>query len=117
LREGEIRIRAERSDKKIRVNSPLSKPVHEKLDKLAVACGVSKTGLGAYLIELCLNNEHMVNFVQQQFQDSSRFRIIPSKMGGELKFVFVSSSCRVQPIGGIFFYFIFFVLRELSTCH
>ena len=101
MREGEIRIRVERSDKKIRVNSPLSKPVHEKLDKLAVACGISKTGLGAYLIEMCLNNENVVNFVQQQFQDSSRFRIIPSKMGGELKFVFVeksfliSSSCRV----------------------
>ncbi len=89
LREGEERQRAERSDRKIRVNSPLAKVVHDKLDRLSIACGISKTGMGAYLIELCLGNENIVNFVQDQFKDKSRFRIIPSKVDGELKFVFV----------------------------
>lgn len=89
MREEGGRERAERSDKKIRVNSPLSKPVHEKLDKLAVACGVSKTGLGAFLIEMCLDNENVINFVQQQFKERSRFRVIPSKVNGELKFMYV----------------------------
>lgn len=88
MREGQERVRAERSDKKIRVNSPLSKPVHEKLDKLAIACGMSKTGLGAMLIELCLNNEGVVNYIQDQCKDRSRFRIIPSRVDGELKFIY-----------------------------
>jgi hypothetical protein len=87
-REEKERIRSERSDRKIRVNSPLSKPVHEKLDRLAVACGISKTGLGAFLIKLCLENENIVNYVQDKFKDQSRFRIIPSKNNGELEFIY-----------------------------
>lgn len=89
LRQGEERQRTERSDKKVRVNSPLSKDVHEKLDRLAIACGLSKTGLGAILIELCLNNENIINYIQDKCKDRSRFRIIPSKVDGNLKFVFV----------------------------
>jgi len=82
------RRRAERSDKKIRVNSPLPKDVHDKLDRLAVACGMSKTGLGAMLIELCLNNENVINYIQDRCRDKARFRIIPSRQEGELKFVY-----------------------------
>jgi hypothetical protein len=82
------RSRAERSDKKIRVNSSLSKTVHNKLDRLAMACGVTKTGLAAYLLEICLNNENIINYVQDQHKDSSRFRIIPTRVDGEIQFVF-----------------------------
>jgi hypothetical protein len=89
MKQGREEGRAERSDKKIRVNSPLTKTVHEKLDRLATACGISKTGLGATLIEFCLSNEHIVNLVQDQYKQTSRFRIIPSKINGELKFIFV----------------------------
>lgn len=85
-REG--RERAERSDKKIRVNASLSKLTHEKLDRMATACGITKTSLAAWYIDFCLNNESMINFTQQQFKEKSRFRIIPSKINGELKFIF-----------------------------
>jgi hypothetical protein len=81
-------IRAERSDKKIRVNSSFSKPIHEKLDRLAMACGMTKTRLATYLVELCLQNESIINFVQDQHHETSRFRIIPSKIDGDLKFIF-----------------------------
>ena len=93
---GEGRIRSERSDKKIRVNSSFNKKVHEKLDRLAMACGITKTKLAAYLVELCLHNENIVNFVQDQYKDSSRFRIIPSKIDGEIKFIFAEKKLKIS---------------------
>jgi len=42
MQEERGRCRTERSDKKIRVNSSLSEDLHEKLDRLALACGVTK---------------------------------------------------------------------------
>lgn len=80
--------RAERSDKKVRVNSSLSRDVHDRLDRLATACGITKTSLAAYLIEVCLNNENIIQFVQKEFDEQARFRIIPSRVNGELQFVF-----------------------------
>jgi hypothetical protein len=88
MENGRERMRAERSDKKIRINSSFSKPIHEKLDRLAMACGMTKTSLAAYLVELCLHNENIINFVQDQHQKTSRFRIIPSKIDGDVKFIF-----------------------------
>jgi hypothetical protein len=88
MKNGGERVRAERSDKKVRVNSSFSKSIHEKLDRLAMACGRTKTALAAYLVELCLQNENIINFVQDQHQNTSRFRIIPSKIDGDVKFIF-----------------------------
>ena len=88
MEKGRERVRSERSDKKVRVNSSFSKTIHEKLDRLAMACGMTKTKLAAYLVELCLQNENIINFVQDQNQKNSRFRIIPSKIDGDLKFIF-----------------------------
>ena len=90
------RIRAERSDKKVRVNSSFSKPIHEKLDRLAMACGTTKTSLAAYLVELCLKNESIINFVQDQHEKTSRFRIIPSKIDGDVKFIFAEKRDKRQ---------------------
>lgn len=88
------REEGKRASKKIRVNSSFSNEVHEKLDRLAMACGTTKTELAAYLVELCLQNENIINFVQDKHKDKSRFRIIPSKVDGELKFVFVEKAKR-----------------------
>ncbi|WP_134705078.1 hypothetical protein [Ammoniphilus sp. YIM 78166] len=82
------RVRAERSDKRIRVNSSYSQSIHEKLDRLATACGIPKTALQTYLVELCLQNENIINYVQDQHKTQSRFRIIPSKVDGDLQFIF-----------------------------
>mgnify|MGYP003857545199 CR=1 FL=1 len=86
------RIRSERSDKKIRVNSSLTKSVHDKLDRLAMACGVTKTGLAAHLLELCLDNENIINFIQDHHKFTARFRIIPTKIEGELQFIFAEKT-------------------------
>jgi len=87
-------MRSERCDKKIRVNSSFNKMVHEKLDRLAMACGVTKTTLAAYLVELCLHNENIINFVQDHYRETSRFRVIPTKVEGELKFIFTENRKR-----------------------
>lgn len=89
MEERKERVRAERSDKKIRVNSSYTKQLHEKLEKLAIACGITKTELQAKLVDLCLSNENIINYVQDQHKHTSHFRIIPSRVDGELKFVFV----------------------------
>jgi hypothetical protein len=96
MREVKERIRSERCDKKIRVNSSFNKVVHEKLDRLAMACGITKTSLAAYLVELCLHNENIINFVQDQYRETSRFRIIPTKIEGELKFIFTEKKTKLS---------------------
>lgn len=89
MNSGDERERRERSDKKIRVNPALTQSTHDKLERLAYACGKTKTELGGFLIDLCLNNENIVNFVQEQHKTNAKFRIIPTKLDGELKFTFV----------------------------
>jgi hypothetical protein len=88
MEERKERVRAERSDKKIRVNSSYTKPLHDKLEKLAIACGVTKTELQAYMVELCLDREAIINEIQDRHKSRSHFRIIPSRVNGELKFIF-----------------------------
>ena len=88
MKEVKERTRSERFNKKIRVNSSLDKVVHEKLDRLAMACGTTKTALAADLVELCLDNENIINFVQDQYRESSRFRVIPTKVEGVVNFIF-----------------------------
>jgi hypothetical protein len=92
----EKRERKERSDKKIRVNASFTNPVHDKLDRLAAACGTTKTELAAYLVELCLNDENIVNHVQFKHRDKARYRIIPSRVDGELKFIFAEKRAANQ---------------------
>lgn len=88
MEERKERQHTERSDKKIRVNSSYTKLLHDKLEKLAIACGITKTELQACLVNLCLNNEQIINHVQDQHKQTSHFRIIPSRVDGELRFVF-----------------------------
>lgn len=86
--------RKERSDKKHRVNPALPQNVHEKLDRLATAIGITKTSLAGELIELCLNNSGVIDFIQSKYKDSSRFRIIPSNVNGEIKFIFAEKQTK-----------------------
>lgn len=74
-------------EKKVRINSSYSKAVHDKLDRLATACGTTKTELAAYLVEFCLNTETVVKYVQDQHQETARFRLIPSRIDGELNYI------------------------------
>jgi hypothetical protein len=83
-------------EKKVRVNSSYTKGVHEKLDRLATACGTTKTELAAYLVEFCLNNESVVKYVQEEFKDTARFRLIPSKVDGEITYIIAEKKAANQ---------------------
>jgi hypothetical protein len=86
---------SEREGKK-RINATFTQLAHDKLDRLAAACGTTKTELAAYLVELCLNDAGIINFVQEQHKDKARFRIIPSKVNGEIKFIFAEKKAANQ---------------------
>lgn len=72
---------------KVRVNSSLEPSIYDKLDTLACACGVSPTTLVNFFTEFCLGNESIINFTQGQYKARSRFRVIPSKVDGDLKYI------------------------------
>ncbi|MEW9668385.1 hypothetical protein [Ammoniphilus sp. 3BR4] len=72
---------------KVRVNSSLQPEVYEKLDMLAAACGVSPTTLVNFFTELCLNNENIINYTQDQHRARSKFRVIPSKTDDGLQYI------------------------------
>lgn len=81
---------------KKRINATFTQLVHDKLDRLAAACGTTKTELAAYLVELCLNTESIINHVQDQHKEKARFRIIPSRINGEIKFIFAEKKAANQ---------------------
>lgn len=76
--------RKERSDKRERVNITTDKDTHEKLRRLAFACGVSKTALMADIANIVLNNENWVNFIQDKYQVNDNYRLTPARIEGRL---------------------------------
>jgi hypothetical protein len=76
-------------DGRLRVSSTYGDATFDKLDRLAAACGISRTTLQTELITLCLENESIINYIQEKYKNRSRFRIIPSRIDGNLKFIMV----------------------------
>jgi len=72
---------------KVRVNSSLPPELYDKLDTLACACGVSATTLLNQIAELALGNENVINYLQDKYKNRSRFRVIPSRVEGDLKYI------------------------------
>jgi hypothetical protein len=87
---GEDRGANEQSGRRLRVSSTYDDDLFEKLDRLACAIGISPTTLQTELVKLCLSNENIINAIQDmpKYKRKARFRIIPSKVDGEIKFVF-----------------------------
>lgn len=85
-------VTPEQSEKKIRVSSSYDADLFEKLDRLACAIGVSPTTLQTQFIKMCLDSEDMITEIQERYKRKSRFRIIPSRANGELKFIFAEKA-------------------------
>jgi hypothetical protein len=79
-----VEERKERSDKRIRVNAGLSQDDHTKLERLAFATRMPKTILAAELIHFCLNNEHMIEYIQKRYKAPDDRRIIPIISNGKI---------------------------------
>lgn len=75
-------------DGRLRVSSTYDDDTFGKLDRLAAACGISRTTLQSEFLKMCLENESAINIIQEKYKKRSRFRIIPSKVDGELKYIF-----------------------------
>ncbi len=84
------RSHTEQATKRLRVSSTYTEmpDIYEKLDRLATACGIRPTTLQTELVKLCLQNENIINYIQDRYKHCSRFRIIPSKLEGDLKYIF-----------------------------
>lgn len=65
-----------RSDKKVKVLAGLSQDDHEKLQKLAISCNMTKTKLAEHILSLALNSESHVRWYQDRYNTNDKYRII-----------------------------------------
>ncbi|UED78073.1 hypothetical protein [Brevibacillus sp. DP1.3A] len=72
-----IPVRKVRSDKKVRVNSSLSKDTHDKLVMLATSCGMTKTTLAEIMINTCVNSQDYVKYIQDKHNKNPQYRVSP----------------------------------------
>lgn len=82
--------RKTRSDKKIRVNPPLDKETHELLCRLALACGLSKTGMAEQIISIAVRTEDFIHHLQD-INDADTFRVITIRAGNEIRYLDANS--------------------------
>ena len=66
-----------RSDKKINVNPSLTQDAHDKLNRLAISCSMTKTQLAAHLLTMAVNNPEIIKHYQDRFNKVSQYRVIP----------------------------------------
>jgi hypothetical protein len=83
----EDKQRGEQRDGRMRCNSTYDLYTFELLDTLAMAIGIPTTTLQSKLVKYCLQNENMVNYIQSLYKRRARFRIIPSKLNGEIQYI------------------------------
>lgn len=75
-----------RSDKKINVNPNLPKDTHDKLYKLAISCGMTKTKLAERIITMIVNDPDAVNYFQDKYNTEPQYRITPIIIGDRVQF-------------------------------
>lgn len=79
-------MRKQRSDKKTRVAPPLDQSTHNLLQRLALACGMSKTALSEEIIKVALRTEDFVHYLQTK-HNAGHYRIITARVDGEIKYI------------------------------
>lgn len=82
-----VPVRKVRSDKKVRVNSSLSQDTHDKLVMLATSCGLTKTSMQEKIVEAVLNSPEWINFFQDRYNKTGRYRVIPMKENGRITYL------------------------------
>lgn len=79
--------KGEGKDGRTRVNLTLYRESYEKLDKLSGAVSISPTRLAGILVDICLDNENIVNFIQDKYKKRSKYRVIPTKINGKTVYI------------------------------
>lgn len=77
--------RKKRSDAKVNVNPALPQGDHEKLKRLALACGMTKTSTAAEIISIFVNNPTLINYLQDK-HNAKEFRIVPLVEKGKVHY-------------------------------
>lgn len=76
-----------RSDKRIRVNASLDDDTHEKLRKLAFACGHTKTMMAAIILKDALNTPEAITMYQNLYNKNPENRITLVRVNNEIKYM------------------------------
>ena len=71
-----------------RVGINLTNKQNNKLNRLAVACGMPKTTLAALLVERSLDDPILVSKLQQEFNKHAAYKVLPIKKDGETEYMF-----------------------------
>ncbi|MGG1442147.1 hypothetical protein ABE354_08810 [Brevibacillus laterosporus] len=83
------RKRKVRSDKKHPVLSKLDFDTHDKLVKLAISCGMTKTKLAEFLINICLNNPETVRSLQDRYNTNKNYYVTPVLVQDKIEYMFL----------------------------
>lgn len=75
-----------RSDKKINVNPNLPVEIHDKLYRLAISCGMTKTKLAMKIITMSVNHPDIVNHFQDRYNKEEHFRITPIIINNKMEY-------------------------------
>lgn len=59
----------------------------EKLNKLAVSCGMSKSELVDYITSSAINSSDYVKRIQDRFNKNPNYRVIPVVENGKMRYV------------------------------
>lgn len=79
--------RKTRSDKKVKVLAGLTQDDHEKLQKLAISCNMTKTKLAEHMISLVLNSENHIDWYQKKYNKEDKYRVILLSTPDGLKYI------------------------------
>ena len=55
----------------------------QKLARLSISCGMQPTTMANHLVQLCLNNPNIIEFVQGQYNKDKRYRVTPRIVGNQ----------------------------------
>lgn len=84
-----VRNRKVRSDKKHPILSKLDTDTHDKLVKLAISCGMTKTKLAEYLIGICLNSPDTVKAIQDKYNKTKKYYVSPVVVNNKVEYMFL----------------------------
>ncbi|WP_438770080.1 hypothetical protein [Brevibacillus sp. JB24b] len=86
---GNTRNRKVRSDKKHPILSKLDADTHDKLVKLAISCGMTKTKLAEFLIDICLNSPDTVKAIQDKYNKTQKYYVSPVVVNNKVEYMFL----------------------------
>ncbi|RKD21127.1 hypothetical protein BEP19_15760 [Ammoniphilus oxalaticus] len=77
-------VKKKRVDAKVHVNPRISQSNHDRLKRIAIACDFTKTSMAAEFINLCLNNQNIIEYFLQKYNKNKHLSFTPTYINGEM---------------------------------